>query len=142
MKIVLLETNIVIKHWPTLSALLDKVILHGQGESTTEDYLRKILNKEVQCWAVVDGEENEIVGAGLTQVLYYAQHTTLHIIAFSGDNFEHQSQVFHTVEEHAKSLKCKAIEQWGRPGWGKLLPKYVPGFKQTYVVMRKDLQYE
>jgi hypothetical protein len=127
-----------IENWPTLSRYLRKVLEHGQGESTLTDYLTKVLTGYAQCWGVIDG--GTIVGVGLTEFLQYSQHKTLHIIAFSGSNFEEQSKVFPTVEQFAKDTGCKAIEQWGREGWAKLLPKYVPGFKQAYVVMRKDLE--
>jgi len=139
MKIILLTPDQTVQHWSTLSVLLQKVIEHGQGESTLTDYLKKILNEYIQCWAVVDNELN-IIGAGLTQYLQYSQHKTLHIIAFSGSDFEEQSKVFPTVEQFARDSGCKAIEQWGRPGWAKVLPKYVSGFKEAYVVMRKDLE--
>jgi len=127
-----------IDNWITLSNYLQQVLPHGQGESTLTDYLTKILTNYAQCWAVLEG--GTIVGVGLTEFLTYSQHKTLHIIAFSGSNFEEQSKVFPTVEQFAKDTGCKAIEQWGRPGWAKVLPQYVPGFKQAYVVMRKDLQ--
>lgn len=127
-----------IEHWPTLSRYLRKVLEHGQGESTLTDYLAKVLVNAAQCWGVI--EHGTIVGVGLTEFLQYSQHKTLHIIAFSGSNFEEQSKVFPTVEQFAKDNGCKAIEQWGRQGWAKVLPQYVPGFKQAYVVMRKDLE--
>jgi hypothetical protein len=139
MKIILLSPQQALEHWPTISGLFAKVINHGQGESTLTGYMKKILNDMAHCWAVVD-ESHNIIGAGLTQYLQYEQHKTLHIIAFAGSNFEEQSKVFPTVEEFAKQSGCKAIEQWGRPGWAKVLPKYVPGFKEAYVVMRKDLE--
>jgi len=139
MKIILLPPEQVVEHWKTISDLLSKVLEHSQGESTLTDYLKKILNEHVHCWVVVDDNQN-IIGTGLTQYLQYSQHKTLHIIAFSGSNFEDQSKVFPTVEQFARDSGCKAIEQWGRPGWAKVLPKYVPGFKEAYVVMRKDLE--
>jgi len=138
MKIILLTPEQALTNWVILSGLFADVLEHSQGESTLTDYMKKILNGIAHCWAVLDDDGN-IVGAGLTQYLQYAQHKTLHIIAFSGSNFEEQSQVFPTVEQFARDSKCKAIEQWGRPGWAKVLPKYVPGFKEAYVVMRKDL---
>jgi alpha-tubulin suppressor-like RCC1 family protein len=138
MKIILLTPEQALSNWATLSGLFADVLEHSQGESTLTDYMKKILNGVAHCWAVLDND-GDIVGAGLTQYLQYAQHKTLHIIAFSGSNFEEQSQVFPTVEQFARDSKCKAIEQWGRPGWAKVLPKYVPGFKEAYVVMRKDL---
>jgi len=137
MKIIIMSHEDVLKHWDIVSKHLEKAKQHGQGESSITDYLRKILNNDAQCWAVIDN--SEIVGVGLTQVLSYAQHKTLHIILFSGNNFEEQSKVFPTVEVFAKECGCIAIEQWGRPGWAKVLPKYVPGFEQAYVVMRKKL---
>ena len=124
-------------HWPVISKLFLKAKDTGQGESSLLDYLKKILNYNAQCWVIVD--DNKIVGAGLTEFINYAQHKTLHIILFSGDNFEQQSKMFPPVEQFARDNDCKAIEQWGRPGWAKVLPQYVPGFKQAYVVMRKDL---
>ena len=101
------------------------------------DYMNKILNNVAQCWVVI--EEDKIIGAGLTEIMHYAQHKTLHIILFSGSNFEEQSKMFPVVEQFARDSGCKSIEQWGRQGWAKTLPRYVPGFKQAYVVMRKDL---
>jgi len=85
-----------VEYWDIISYYLNKVIPHGQGESTTTDYLTKILTGYAQCWVVLD--EGNIVGVGLTEFLTYSQHKTLHIIAFSGSNFEEQSKVFPTVE--------------------------------------------
>ena len=138
MNIIRLTKEQTIENWPTLSRYLYKVLEHGQGESTLTDYLTKVLVGVAQCWGVF--EHGTIVGVGLTEFLQYSQHKTLHIIAFSGSNFEEQSKVFPTVEQFARDNGCKAIEQWGRQGWAKVLPQYVPGFKQAYVVMRKDLE--
>lgn len=138
MKIILLTPDQTVQHWSTLSVLLQKVIEHGQGESTLTDYLKKILNEYVQCWAVVDNELN-IIGAGLTQYLQYSQYKTLHIIAFSGSNFEEQSKVFPTVEQFARDSGCARIEMWGRKGWIKTLPKFVDGWEEAYIVMSKKL---
>ena len=137
MNITLLSPEEALKWWPTLSEELTRGLEKGQGESTLTDYMKKILNNHAQCWVLL--KDNKIVGAGLTEVLTYSQHKTLHIIVYAGTDFEEQAQVFPTIELFAKSQGCKAIEQWGRPGWAKVLPQYVPGFKQAYVVMRKEI---
>jgi len=139
MEVVMLPPELVLKHWFTISSLLEKALDRGQDESTLTDHMRNILNGITHCWIVGDDNHN-IISAGLTKINQYAQYKTLHIIAFSSiNNLEEQSKLFSTVEEFAKQMGCKAIEQWGRPGWAKHLPKYVPGFKQAYVVMKKDL---
>jgi hypothetical protein len=127
-----------VENWVTLSRYLSKVLPHGQGESSLTDYLTKILNNYAQCWALVEG--GTIVGVGLTEFLQYSQHKTLHIIAFSGSNFEEQSKVFPTVEQFAKDNGCKRIESWGRRGWVKQLTRYSSGWKEAYTVMSKDIQ--
>lgn len=138
MKLVLMSHEDVLRFWDTVSVHLKKAMAHGQGESKLSDYMRKILNNDAQCWAVL--EDARITGIGLTEFLQYATHKTLHIITFTGEDFEKQSKVFSTVEDFAKNSGCKAIEQWGRQGWAKVLPKYVPGFEQAYVVMRKEIE--
>jgi len=137
MNMILATQEQALHYWPTISPILLRARDKGQEESSMTDYMKKILNGVAQCWVVLEGDQ--IIGAGLTEIIYYAQHKTLHIILFAGSDFEEQSKMFPVVEQYAKDSGCKAIEQWGRAGWAKTLPKYVPGFKQAYVVMRKDL---
>jgi hypothetical protein len=142
-KIFALPPDAVASNWQAISGYLIRVIETGQGESTLTDYLRKCLNNQAVCWVVMSNSLShtgqEIVGVGLTEILQYSQHKTLHIIAFSGDNFDEQAQVFPTIIQYAKDCGCKSIEQWGRKGWAKVLPKYIPEFKEVYTVMRIDL---
>jgi len=137
MNIQMLSPDIVSANWFIIEGFLHKALEHGCGESTTTDYLRMILNYDAQCWGVI--EDNTIVGVGLTKFIQYNQHKTLHIVVFSGSQFEYQSEMFKHVAEFAKTTGCKSIEQWGRDGWVKVLPKYIPGFKKVYTVMRYDI---
>ena len=137
MNIILATQDTTVKYWPVISEILERAFEHGQGESSLTDYLRKVLSNTAQCWLIV--ENNTIVGAGLTEILHYARHKTLHIIVYSGSDFEQQSAMLKPVIEFAKGAGCKSIEQWGRDGWAKVLPKYIPGFKKVYTVMRYDL---
>ena len=137
MYITILPHAEILKNWTTISNLLQQAVDHNCGEAALEDYLRKILNDQAQCWVVIEG--TEIIGAGVTEVLTYSKQKILHIFLFAGINFEEQALVFPIVERFAKECGCVAIEQWGRKGWAKVLPKHVPGFKEVYTVMRKEL---
>lgn len=138
MKIIPINRDDALKYWPVLTPYFEKAMVHGQGESTLADYMSKILTHRAQCWVLLN-EQGQIVGAAVTEFIQYMQHKTLHILAYGGGDFEEQSKVFPTVIEYAKANGCKAIEQWGRDGWAKVLPKYVPGFKKAYTVMVMDL---
>jgi len=126
-----------LQHWPIISSFLLKAKETGQGESSMADYMNKILNMNAQCWVII--EDNKVVGAGLTEIMSYCQHKTLHIILFSGVNFAEQYKMLAPVEQFARDNNCKCLEMWGRKGWAKTLPKYIPEFKEVYTVMRKDL---
>ena len=138
MDILQLSPDNTLHNWPIIAPLLERARDTSQQESSLADYMRKVLSGNAQCWIVID-DSNNIIGAGLTEILKYAQHTTLHILVFADNDFEQQSKVFPKVEEFAKAQGCIAIEQWGRAGWAKVLPKYIPGFKPVYVVMRKNI---
>lgn len=128
----------VAEHWHLVKDLLKKAIDHGVGESTLADYLKRILNYEAQLWVFSDDEDN-IVGVGLTKFINYSTHRTLHIVAVAGVEWSTWADQYYVVEQFAKENKCKAVEQWGRPGWSKILPKVIPGFETVYHVMRKEI---
>ena len=138
MKTILLVPDQVTEHWHQLKDHLKKAIDHGVGESTLTDYLKRLLAFQAQCWVVLDEQEN-IKSVTLTQFLDYSTHRTLHIVATRGTDFEQWADQFYVVEKFAKENNCKAVEQWGRPGWSKILPKIIPGFETVYHVMRKEI---
>jgi hypothetical protein len=138
MKIIPVSADLTLQHWHTISVYLEKARQQGQGESSLTDYMRKVLAGVAQCWVILD-ENDCVVGAGLTEFIQYMQHKTLHVMVYGGSDFAKQSQVFGTIIQYAKDNGCKRIEQWGRKGWAKVLPKYVPQFKEAYTVMSMDL---
>ena len=137
MNIKLLSPEQALRDWPIISPLLEKAMDTGQGESTMIDYMKKILTAHAQCWTIT--ENDVLIGAGLTEILQYSQHQTLHIILFAGLDFEQQSKMFPYVLAYARDNGVKSVEQWGRKGWARTLTKYIPGFKEVYTVMRHDI---
>ena len=137
MQIKLATLEDIMHNWNVLSVMFQKAIDHGQNESSLIDHLRKLLNYQSQCW-IID-EDGVITGAGITEILSYSQHKTLHIILFTGEDFSHQSMALPVVERFAKDNGCICWEAWCRPGWSKVLPKHFPGIKESYRVFRKEL---
>jgi len=128
----------ITEHWHQFKDHLKKAIDHGVGESTLTDYLRRLLGFQAQLWVFSD-DEGSIVGVSLTQFIEYSTHKTLHIVAVSGEAWNDWASQYYVVEQFAKENGCKAVEQWGRPGWSKVLPKVIPGFETVYHVMRKEI---
>ena len=139
MKTTLLTPDLVTENWHLIKEPLRDSLEHGVGESTLTDYLKRVLNWQAQVWLFTDGDD-QIKGVGLTQFIQYSQHKTLHIVACSGIDWADWADQYYVVEEFAKKNGCKAVEQWGRPGWSRLLPKAIPGFETVYHVMRKEIE--
>lgn len=128
----------IAEYWHLVKDHLKRALEHGVGESTLTDYLRRLLNFQAQLWVVTDDNYN-VVSVTLTKFIDYSTHRTLHIVATSGNDFEGWADQYYVVEKFAKENNCKAVEQWGRPGWSKVLPKAIPGFETVYHVMRKEI---
>jgi hypothetical protein len=139
MRTILALPEQVTESWHLIKDLLKKAIDHGVGESTLTDYLARILTYQAQLWVFID-DDNRIVGVGLTKFIDYSTHRTLHIIAVAGIEWSTWADQYYIVEKFAKENNCKAVEQWGRPGWSKILPKVIPGFETVYHVMRKEIE--
>lgn len=136
-ELVLLAPEAVAARWHYLAKPIDDALAHGCGESTSLDYLRKVLNKQAQVWAVIN--DSHIAGVGVTQFLQYTNHKTLHVVAYAGEGWIQWAELFSQIEDFARKGGAIAIEQWGRPGWSKILPKVIPGFEVAYHVLRKKL---
>lgn len=129
----------LLHRWSEISPLIQEALNTGQGENTLVDHMKNLLDFRSHCW-LIENNENEIQGVGLTEFIQYTRHKTLHIITVTGKDFEQWGGLVHpTIERFAKEGGAVAVEQWGRLGWAKVLPKIVPGYEQAYVVMRKNI---
>ena len=137
MQITQLTQSDALSKWPILSPMFERAMATGQGESTLVDYMRKILSGMAQVWVVTEGDE--ITGAGLTEFMQYGQHRTLHVICFTGKDFEQQFSMIEPVREYAKANGAVRLEMWGRGGWPKMMAKVDPRWKPVYTVMSMDL---
>jgi len=141
MQTTLLVPDQITEQWHLYKDLLKEAVDHGVGESTLTDYLKRLLNWQAQLWVVHDPEGN-LKGVGMTQFINYSTHKTLHLVAIAGVDWPAWADQFYVIEEFARTNKCTAVEQWGRPGWSKILPKVIPGFETVYHVMRKEIKQE
>jgi hypothetical protein len=135
----LLSPEELSSYWELVRPLLAEAHSHGLDETPLSTHLARALNWQSQVWVAID-DDNKIAGAMLTTFLQYTNYKTLQIVLFTGEGFKGYSELFSVIEEWALKSGCKAIEQWGRRGWSKVLPKVVPGFEEAYVVMRKELK--
>ena len=134
---VLMTPALTCHNWHLVKDYLQAAIDHGVNETPLEFWLSRILNLQAQLWVFM--RDDQIVGAGVTQFIEYTTHRTLHLVLCGGIDWDEWADQYYVVEEFAKKNGCRAVEQWGRKAWTKLLKEKIPGFETVYYVMRKEL---
>jgi hypothetical protein len=128
----------LVQTWDRYVDLLNSALKHGCGETSLAEWLRRLMAMQAQLWAV-ETEEGNLKGVALTQFIDYGNHKTIHLVLCAGADWPEWAHLHKDVEDFGSRNGCIAVEQWGRAGWARQLPKFLPGYRAVYQVMRKDL---
>ena len=141
-----LHPEAILKHWEYIEPILISALKHGAGETPIFQWFRHLVNQpnDYHLWVVYD--EGEPVNITLTKWNQYDTHLSLHIVLSSTTGhgtWDDYKEAHHTIEAFARIHGARRIEQWGRKGWERMLPKllgkYGNGYTQTYTVMSMEL---
>lgn len=107
--------------WPTILPWLLKARAHTWCDADATDWLKAVLNRDMQLWVVNGGK----TGAFLTRIVCYDKIKTLEIVAFSGQDLTTWvDDVILLLKAYAKEYGCGKIEATGRIGWMRFLRRY------------------
>ena len=122
--------------WHEVEPLIEKALVHSEGELYTEDVLRLIFEEKQVLW--VGMKDGEIFCAGVTEIITYPRKRVLRIITFatkSGHDYEHWKDFIEVIEGFGVRHRCSAIEAWTRKGLAKKLK-----WDNEYSVITKDIK--
>lgn len=105
--------------WPFVRPHLKPAIDKSGGRWTSDYVLAALALNEQSLWVVVN-EEEEIVGAATTEVVYYPESKFLAIHFLGGDSFdEWYSDLLDALTHAAEHFSCAGIECNARHGFWK-----------------------
>lgn len=108
--------------WKKVKPFIAQAVRRGSGEATPGQ-LRSLCERgNSQLWVLFG--DNELCGAGVTQVVVYPSgRRTLYISSWasSAPISEYFDHVIGRYCEFAKKVQCVAVEGVGRPGWRKYM---------------------
>ncbi len=105
-----------------------------RGRYTVEELVQGIMDRDRQCWIVMDGRD--IKAVALTQIGGDSLKTC-RITHLAGDGLQDWKDAYQGIREWAKGLGSKRIEALARPGYERIGKKY--GLKKTHVLLEEDL---
>ena len=117
---------------PFIEAAADK----GQAEMTTNDIYNFCKEQKMQLWIIFD-DDFKIQAAATTELIDYPAKKVCRLVTLGGNNFDDWMEYLRVIEEWAIEKNCVALETFCRKGFSKKLENY--GYKQTYIVLGKDL---
>jgi len=122
-----------LKYWDFIKDDIELALKHDGGRVNIDDMYKFIVNKDVQLWAIHDGDIHAVM---TTQIINYPQLKVVNIFTVTGKQAETWLDLLiETVTAWAKQQGCTAMEFTGRKGWEKLLNK--KGFGNTQITMTK-----
>lgn len=125
--------------WPDLLPWVGRALAAGEGEYGLEDVRRLTIERAIQLWAFTD--QGSIEGMAATQVINYprARKTQIFLGAARDGLSDRWMPWLEGIEGWARvAQEASANQIIGRPGWVRRLSRF--GYRQTHVVMQKDLR--
>ena len=121
--------------WIDIKPLIDKALVHANGEMLSEDVLKLLLQNEEPVF--IGYTNDEIQSALVGEIINYPRKKVFRIITWStksGHDYEAWIDLFDTIEYFAKSKGCDSIEAWTRKGLARKLK-----FDNEYSVITKNI---
>ena len=121
--------------WIDIKPLIDKALVHANGEMLTSDVLKLLLENKEHLFIGFDNDE--ILSALVGEIIHYPQKKVFRIITWStksGHDYEAWIDLFDTIEYFAKSKGCDSIEAWTRKGLARKLK-----WDNEYSVITKNI---
>jgi hypothetical protein len=122
--------------WEEVKPLLEKALVHAEGEMLPSDILDLILEEKETLW--VGMNDGDIFCAGVTEIITYPRKKVLRIITFatkSGHDYEMWKDFTDIIEGFGVRYGCSSIEAWTRKGLAKKL-----NWDNEYSVITKDIK--
>jgi len=139
MRLILVEPDNINLAWKAAKPYLISS-LELTEEYTLDDVYNMLRNGSLRLWMFYNEQDDVANGAMVTEIVEHPQKRLLIVFLLGADDFEHNVlPLFESFMEYVRFKQCHAIECYGRFGLEKILEKI--GFKKSYIVMRKDIEY-
>ena len=118
-----IESREVDKWRSTVEDSIQSALDYGYGEYSTEDIRELCKQQQMQLWLF--GDEKELKGCFVTQILNYPQKSVLLVLLLGGNDLkEHIGDIYELLNRFGKDKGCEVISIFGRKGWGNYLKDF------------------
>mgnify|MGYP003140780473 CR=1 FL=1 len=133
-QVALVEAEDVGMVWGEVSPLIEKALLHAEGELVPEDIKKHLDKGDLRLWVAL--ENKDIIAAMVTEIIQYPRKKIVRIITLAGKDMSMWYDFLPMIEGYAIRNNCSSLEAWTRKG----MTRKLKDWKHSYDIITKDLK--
>ena len=120
--------------WDEVTPLIEKALLHAEGELIPEDIKKHLDEGDLRLWVALEGQE--ILASMVTEIIEYPRKRIVRVITLAGKNMDMWYDFLPMIEGYAVKNGCSSLEAWTRKG----MTRKLKDWKHSYDIITKDLK--
>ena len=120
--------------WDEVTPLIEKALLHAEGELVPEDIKKHLDEGDLRLWVALKGQE--ILASMVTEIIEYPRKRIVRVITLAGKDMNMWYDFLPMIEGYAVKNGCSSLEAWTRKG----MTRKLKDWKHSYDIITKDLK--
>ena len=133
-KVALVEAEDVDMVWDDVAPLIEKALLHAEGELIPDDIKKHLDTSELRLWVAL--ENKDVIAAMVTEIVQYPRKKIVRVITLAGKDMSMWYDFLPMLEGYAIRSGCSSLEAWTRKG----MTRKLKDWKHSYDIITKDLK--
>jgi len=133
-RVALIDSEDIGLVWDEVVPLIEKALLHAEGELIPEDIKQHLDEGDLRLWVALKGQK--ILAAMVTEIIEYPRKRIVRVITLAGKNMDMWYDFLPMIEGYAVKNGCSSLEAWTRKG----MTRKLKDWKHSYDIITKDLK--
>ena len=133
-QVALVEAEDVDMVWDDASPLIEKALLHAEGELIPDDIKKHLDTSELRLRVAL--ENKDVLASMVTEIVQYPRKKIVRVITLAGKDMSMWYDFLPMLEGYAIRNGCSSLEAWTRKG----MTRKLKDWKHSYDIITKDLK--
>jgi len=133
-KVALVEAEDIDMVWGDVVPLIEKALLHAEGELMPEDIKKHLDSADLRLWVAL--KDKDVIASMVTEIIQYPRKKIVRVITLAGKDMSLWYDFLPMLEGYAIRNGCSSLEAWTRKG----MTRKLKDWKHSYDIITKDLK--
>ena len=133
-KVALVNPDDVDLVWDEVIPLIEKALLHAEGELMPDDIKKHLDTGDLRLWVAF--ENKHVIASMVTEIIQYPRKRIVRVITLAGRGMDMWYDFLPMLEGYAVRNGCSSLEAWTRKG----MTRKLKDWKHSYDIITKDLK--